>query len=77
MRCGLCGEAVEPDDADAVQVPGGLMHGECIEEHDEPGLFGAQDPESAANGRDAAAFECSTVELERQRRQAARKRKSA
>jgi hypothetical protein len=53
------------------------MHGECIEEHDEPGLFGAQDPESAANGRDAAAFECSTVELERQRRQAARKRKSA
>ncbi len=68
-RCGLCGEAVEPDDLDALQVPGGLMHGECIAEHDdEPGLFGEPDP---ATGRDAASFECSVVELARERRERA------
>ena len=72
MRCALCGEAVEPDDVDAIAVPGGLMHGECIEERDdEPGLF--QDPEvRSATGRTAASFECSVAELERQARSARR-----
>ncbi len=74
-RCAPCGEPVEIDDDAVIVHGGGLAHGECIAEHeDEPGLFGEQDPESAATGRGGAAFECSTAELERQRRNFRRRR---
>jgi hypothetical protein len=75
MRCVLCGEGVEPDDVDAVQVPGGLAHGDCIAEREDEGLFGDQDPE--ATGGAAASFECSVVELARERRERARRRRRA
>lgn len=73
-RCVLCGEMIAANDPDAVEVGGGLAHGECIEEHDdEPGLFGEQDPDSAGRG---AAFECSVAELaiQRARRRSARRK---
>jgi hypothetical protein len=76
-RCPLCGNPIDADDSDAVQVhgDGGLVHEGCIEERDdEPGLF--QDPEvRSATGRDAASSECSVVELERQARAARRKQR--
>ncbi|MGD0178943.1 MAG: hypothetical protein ABR880_23175 [Candidatus Sulfotelmatobacter sp.] len=72
-RCVLCGEPIAADDADAVEVGDGLAHGDCIAERDDEGLFGDQDPESAATGR-GAAFECSTAELERERRERAMRR---
>lgn len=69
----LCGKEIDAGDVDAIQVhggDGGLVHEGCIEERDdEPGLF--QDPESAATGRAAASFECSVVELARERRERA------
>jgi hypothetical protein len=76
-RCPLCGKEIDAGDVDAIQVhggDGGLVHEGCIEEHnDEPGLFGAPDPESAT-GRAAASFECSTAEVERQRAAERRRR---
>ncbi len=73
MRCPLCGKEIEADDLDAVEVGGGLAHGDCLAEHDDEGLFGDQDPEvRSATGRSAASFECSTAELERQARAARR-----
>jgi len=73
-RCVLCGELIDADDPDAIEVGGGLAHEECIEEHDdERGLFG--EPErSAAIGR-AAAFECSLAEIQRQRAAEGRRRR--
>jgi hypothetical protein len=79
-RCVLCGELVAADERDVVEVGGALAHGECVEEREDDGLFGEPDPErSAATGRAAAAaFECSTAEIEREaRQQAARKRRTA
>jgi hypothetical protein len=67
-RCVLCGELIDTDDPDAVEVGGGLAHEECIEERGDEGLFGESDP---ATGRDAASFECSVVELARERRERA------
>lgn len=83
-RCVLCGEMIAADDPDAVEVGGGLAHEDCLTswpfggragrrrraEREDDGLFGSQDPESAATGR--AAFECSTAELQRQARAARR-----
>jgi hypothetical protein len=73
-RCALCGERVEPDDVDAVHEPGGLMHGECIAGREDEGLFGDLDPEATGRG---ASFECSVVELARERRERARRRRRA
>ena len=72
-RCVLCGELIDADEPDVVEIGGGLAHEECSEERDdEPGLFGEQDPDSAGRG---AAFECSLSELaiQRARRRARRK----
>lgn len=71
-RCVLCGELIEACDFDAVEVGGGIVHGDCLAEREDDGLFGSQDPESAAATRRAAAsFECSVVELARERRERA------
>jgi len=68
MRCALCGQPVEVDDDDAVEIGGGLAHGDCFAEREDEGLFGSEpDP---ATGR-AASFECSVVELARERRERA------
>lgn len=75
-RCALCGEEIEADDPDAVEVGGGIVHEECLAEREDDGLFGSQDPESAASGR-AAAFECSTAEIQRQRAAEGRRRRRA
>jgi hypothetical protein len=71
-RCVLCGELIDAGDPDAVEVGGGLAHGDCIAEREDEGLFG--DPE--ATGR-AASFECSTAELQRQRAADGRRRRRA
>lgn len=75
-RCVLCGEMTAADEPDVVEVGGGLAHEGCIAERDDDGLFGSQDPESAASGR-AAAFECSTAEIQRQRAAEGRRRRRA
>ena len=70
-RCLLCGEPVEAGDLDAVEVGGGIVHGDCLAEREDEGLglFGS----NPATGRDAS-FECSVAELERQARSARRAR---
>jgi hypothetical protein len=68
MRCVLCSEAVEAGDLDVVEVGGGIVHGDCLAEREDEGLFDEPVPESAATGRAAASFECSLAELERERR---------
>jgi hypothetical protein len=72
-RCALFGERVEAGDLDAVEVGGGIVHEDCLAERKDDGLFGEPDPESAAAGR-GAAFECSTAEIERERRQRSARR---
>jgi hypothetical protein len=72
-RCPLCGEEIDAGDLDAVEVGGGIVHEDCLAARDE-GLFGEQDP---ATGRHAASFECSVVELARERRERARRRRRA
>jgi hypothetical protein len=67
-RCPLCGKEIEAGDVDAVEVGGGIVHEDCLAERDDEGLFGGPDP---ATGRAAASFECSVVELARERRERA------
>jgi hypothetical protein len=67
-RCALCGELTAADEPDVVEVGGGLAHEDCLAERDDEGLFGEPD---LATGRDAASFECSVVELARERRERA------
>jgi hypothetical protein len=68
-RCVLCGELIAGDEPDAVEVGGGIVHEDCLALREDEGLFGSEpDP---ATGRAAASFECSVVELARERRERA------
>ena len=69
-RCALCGRPIGPDDDDAVEVQAGFVHESCLQEYDgeecaTPGILEREQMRA-----------CSVAELERQRRQAARRRKA-
>ena len=56
MRCPLCGKEIEADDLDAVEVGGGLAHGDCLAEHDDEGLFERSDTRGTVGDRAQRGF---------------------
>jgi hypothetical protein len=66
-RCALCGRPINPYDDDAVRVQAGFVHQSCLEQYD--GEWAA--PNILEREQ---AWECSTAELERQKRNARRRK---